>query len=98
MQSMAKSCKSPQNSTHLHAKIIGKQTPGADAAYVSQDAARAKYGYRPKEREGAGRAVSRSPSGSRGPSRRHRHSSRRRSSSIDRGSDRLDGRSERADR
>lgn len=97
MQSMAKKLQVTSDSTHLHAKIMGKQTPGADAAYVSQDAARAKYGYRPKEREGAGRAVSRSPSGSRGLSRRHRHSSRR-SSSIDRGSDRLDGRSERADR
>lgn len=55
-----------------------------------QDAARSKYGYRPKVREGDDKLESRSRSRSRERSRHRRHDSRRRSTSVDRASDRRD--------
>ena len=66
--------------------------------YSLQDAARSKYGYRPKLRVDEERPESRSRSRSREASRHRRHHSRRRSSSLDRGRDHTDRGRDRSDR
>ncbi|KAL3153885.1 hypothetical protein ABBQ32_013454 [Trebouxia sp. C0010 RCD-2024] len=89
----------PRGPKEFIAKAFERDEPLSQADFEDlQDAARSKYGYRPKMRADAERPESRSRSRSWDGSRYRPHHSRRRSTSHDRGNDRVDRARHRNDR